>query len=53
MFEVFDQKGNNVTMQEEWYIDVNGNLFFMTNDIDSPLMEAESFGFTYKMKEVK
>ena len=50
MFEVFDREGNDVTNQEEWYIDVNGDLFFMTNDIDSPLMDAESFGFIYKMK---
>lgn len=35
MFEVFDQNGNNVTMQEEWYIDVHEDLFFMTNAIDS------------------
>lgn len=47
MFRVYDAANNDITNQEEWYIDVNGNLFFMTNDIDSPLMEAETFGFHY------
>lgn len=49
MFSVFDKNGKDITAQEEWYLDVTGALYFMTNDIDSPLMEAEYFGYTYKM----
>ncbi len=52
MFIVYDSNGEDVTQQEEWYIDVYGTLYFMTNDIDSPLMDAESFGYTYKMNGV-
>ena len=48
-FEVFDKNGVNVTEEQEWYIDPQGCLYFMTNDIDSPLLDAEFFGYTYKM----
>lgn len=48
-FKVFDKVGNDVTEQQEWYIDVYGTLYFMTNDIDSPLQEAEDYGYTYKV----
>lgn len=48
MFKVYDKNGKDVTQQEEWFIDVNGDLFFMTNDIDSPLQDAESFGYYYR-----
>ena len=49
-FEVFDKNGVNVTEEQEWYIDPHGCLYFMTNDIDSPLQEAEDYGYTYKVK---
>ena len=49
IFKVCDANGKDITEQEEWYIDIYGTLFFMTNDIDSPLQDAESFGYTYKM----
>ena len=49
IFKVFDANGKDITEQEEWYIDIYGTLYFMTNDIDSPLQDAESFGYTYKM----
>ena len=52
MFKVFDKNGKDVTNQEEWYIDIHGDLFFMTDDVDSPLMDAESFGYTYKMEGI-
>ena len=48
-FEVFDKNGVNVTDKEEWYIDPQGYLYFMTDDIDSPLQEAEDYGYTYKV----
>ena len=44
---VFDKDGINVTDINEWYIDVDGNLFFMTNDIDMPLQDADDY--TYKV----
>ena len=52
IFKVFDANGKDITEQEEWYIDIYGTLFFMTNDIDSPLLDAEFFGYTYKMTGV-
>lgn len=27
----------DITDKKEWYIDTEGNLLFMTNDIDAPL----------------
>ena len=52
LFKVYDSKGKDITYQEEWYIDLQGNLYFMTNDIDSPLMDAEYFGYTYKLNKI-
>ena len=42
-FRVYDKEGNDVTDKNDWYIDVNGYLYFETNDIDSPLMEADDY----------
>ncbi len=49
MFKVYDSNGKDITEQEEWYIDIYGTLYFMTNDIDSPLQDAGDYGYTYKM----
>ena len=46
-FKVYDSNGKDVTTEREWYIDVQGDLYFVIEDIDSPLMEAE--GFTYEV----
>ena len=46
-FVVFDRDGNDITDKNEWYIDIDGNLFFMTNDIDMPLFDAD--GCTYEV----
>ena len=32
--------GEDVTDEREWYVDTDGNLLFMTNDVDCPLHEA-------------
>lgn len=39
----------DVTDQKEWYIDTEGNLLFMTNDIDAPLYIA-SGEYYYKLE---
>lgn len=39
----------NVTDEEEWFIDTNGNLFFVINDIDAPLYMA-SGEYYYKLE---
>ena len=39
----------DVTDEKEWYIDIDGNLFFMTDDIDAPLYEA-SVEYYYKLE---
>lgn len=49
IFKVFDANGKDITEQEEWYIDVYGTLFFMTNDIDSPLQDASDYGYHYEL----
>lgn len=48
-FKVFDKSGKDVTECQEWYIDVYGTLYFMTDDIDSPLQDAEDYGYHYEM----
>ncbi len=44
-FKVFDGRGNDVTMERDWYIDKQGNLYFETNDVDCPLMDADGFSY--------
>ena len=44
-FKVYDKNGNDVTNKDDWYIDINGNLYFETTDIDCPLMEAEEYRY--------
>ncbi len=39
----------DVTDKEEWYIDIDGNLLFITNDIDSPLYMADGT-YYYKLE---
>ena len=39
----------DVTDKQEWYIDIDGNLLFMTNDIDAPLYMA-SGEYYYKLE---
>jgi hypothetical protein len=39
----------DVTNEQEWYIDTTGDLFYMTNDIDSPLY-MPSDEYYYKLE---
>lgn len=49
-FKVFKTvTDEDVTKEKEWYIDTDGCLFFMTNDIDSPL-ELASGEYYYKLE---
>ena len=47
VYEVVTDK--DVTDQKEWYIDTEGNLLFMTDDIDAPLYVA-SEEYYYKLE---
>lgn len=47
---VFDNNGNDVTDKNEWYIDIDGNLYFMTNDIDMPLQDADDFTYDVEVR---
>ena len=40
----------DVTDKQEWFIDIDGNLMFMTNDIDCPLHEVEFGKYYYKFE---
>lgn len=40
-FRVFDQDNNDITNKYEWYIDSDGNLGFMTDDINCPIADAD------------
>ena len=44
-FKVFNKSGEDVTDTRDWYIDQNGDLYFETNDIDSPLYFIEDFTY--------
>lgn len=49
-FKVYElTTDKDVTEENEWYIDADGNLYFMTNDIDSPLYMA-SGEYYYKLE---
>lgn len=41
IFHVYDRDGNDITDTRKWLIDAEGMLFYLTDDIDSPLMEAD------------
>jgi hypothetical protein len=40
----------DVTDKGEWFIDIDGNLMFMTDDIDCPLHEASMTNYYYKLE---
>ena len=47
-FKVYNADGEDVTESgDTWVIDTNGTLYYLTNDIDRPLVEAE--GYWYSM----
>lgn len=48
-FKIKDNNGMDVTSERNWYIDTEGNLYYETNDIDCPLMDAD--GFSYEITE--
>lgn len=47
VYEVVTDK--DVTYDQEWYLDVEGNLYFITDDIDAPLHMA-SGEYYYKLE---
>lgn len=47
VYEVVTDK--DVTDSQEWYIDIEGDLYFMTDDIDTPLSMASS-EYYYKLE---
>lgn len=44
---VKDSNGKDVTTESSWYIDPDGNLYFETDDVDCPLMDAD--GYSYEL----
>lgn len=48
-FIVRDKNGNDVTNLVKFYIDQNGNLYFLTNDVDDPLQDAMEMGYAYEI----
>lgn len=49
-FKVYEKStGKDVTEKLEWYIDCDGDLFFMTDDIDCPLNDSTE-EYYYKLE---
>lgn len=48
-FKVYDKNGNDVTDKNDWYIGVDGILYFEVENIDCPLMDAEEYGYRYEI----
>lgn len=47
-FMVYDRNGNDVTGTREWYADSRGGLYYLTDNTDSPLVEAgDDFSVTF------
>lgn len=42
-FKVYDTDGNDVTNKRQWFMDTEGNLYYLTGDTDSPLMEETEY----------
>lgn len=49
--KVLDKDGKDVTKDRDWYIDTEGNLYYETNDIDCPLVDAEDY--CYQVLDVR
>lgn len=49
-FKVLNKSGEDVTDTRDWYVDQNGDLYFETNDIDSPLYFTEDFTYEIVME---
>lgn len=50
-FKVYElATDKDVTNEKEWYLDIDGNLMFMTNDIDNPLYIASGEYYYYKLE---
>ena len=50
-FRVYEfEADRDVTDEKEWYIDIDGDLLFMTTDIDFPLQIADSSKYYYKLE---
>ena len=47
VYEMITDK--EVTDEQEWYIDTEGTLYFITNDIDAPLYMA-NVEYYYKLE---
>lgn len=43
-FRVLDNTGKDVTNTKSWYVSPDGDLYFVTDEIDSPLKLAEDIG---------
>lgn len=39
-FKVYNLDGEDVTQDRQWYIDPDGVLYYLTSDVDSPLIDA-------------
>lgn len=49
-FRVYETvTGKDVTSENEWYVDTDGNLFYMTDDINCPLYMVDG-EFYYKLE---
>lgn len=44
-FKVYDKDYIDVTDKYDWYVDKHGTLFYLTNDVDSPLAEADGYWY--------
>lgn len=44
-FKVYDSEGNDVTETRQWFIDTKGNLYYLTDDAGSPLMETDEYWY--------
>lgn len=49
-FRVIDKDDNDITHKHEWYIDANGDLYIMTDDVNSPLADASDFCFGCRLQ---
>lgn len=47
-FRVFDQDDNDITSKYGWYIDPDGNLGFMTDEINCPIADADDLPYIDK-----
>ena len=52
-FRIIDKNGKDVTDTRDWYLDLNGNVYIETDDIDMPIQYMEEYSSELVVEDSK